>query len=125
MLQQPVSLHHARDCSPHLVLKEHRDPVGCLAWSLDDSILLTGADRMIRLWNTEVIPFIADSSSNTDICGLKTGVCTREIHSHSDLLTALVWLPDDSGFISGSLDREVVQWVRIYYLILILSVGLS
>lgn len=28
-------------------------------------------------------------------------------------MTALAWLPDGSGFISGSLDRKVNQWVSL------------
>lgn len=35
-------------------LKEHPYPVGCLAWSLDDKILLTCSDNIIKLWNTKV-----------------------------------------------------------------------
>lgn len=40
--------------------------------------------------------------------GFKTGVCVLTSHVHSDAVTALAWLPDDSGSISGDLDREVV-----------------
>ncbi|KAF4576667.1 hypothetical protein EYR40_000914 [Pleurotus pulmonarius] len=90
----PVSSHHPREWSPHHILREHQYAVGCLAWSLDDSILLTSAEQTIKLWNT------------------KTGVCFRTIDGHSDVVTALAWLPDDSGFISGSLDRKVIRWDR-------------
>ncbi|KDQ33398.1 hypothetical protein PLEOSDRAFT_1073660 [Pleurotus ostreatus PC15] len=90
----PVSSHHPREWSPHHILREHQYAVGCLAWSLDDSILLTSAEQTIKLWNT------------------KTGICFRTIDGHSDVVTALAWLPDDSGFISGSLDRKVIRWDR-------------
>ncbi|KAG5220488.1 WD repeat-containing protein [Salix suchowensis] len=40
------------------------------------------------------------------------GVCFQTIDGHSDVVTALAWLPDDSGFISGSLDRKVIRWDR-------------
>jgi WD repeat-containing protein 26 len=44
-----------RDYAAKFVLRDHSFPVGCLAWSLDDSILLTGADNEIRMWNTKVL----------------------------------------------------------------------
>lgn len=34
--------------------------------------------------------------------------------SHEETVSALVWLPDDSGFMSASLDRKVVAWVKFY-----------
>ena len=27
---------------------------------------------------------------------------------------ALVWLPDNSGFVSGGMDRKIVIWVRVH-----------
>ncbi|KAJ8507610.1 hypothetical protein ONZ45_g10037 [Pleurotus djamor] len=83
---------HTRDWTTHLVLRDHQYPVGCLAWSLDDNILLTSAEQTIKLWNT------------------RNGVCMRTIEAHQDVVTALAWLPDDSGFVSGGLDRKVLQW---------------
>ncbi|KAI0797559.1 WD40 repeat-like protein [Abortiporus biennis] len=73
-------------------LDDHQDPVGCVAWSLDDTILLTASESTIRMWNT------------------KTGVCIRTIDHHSDVVTALIWLPNNSGFISGGLDRKIILW---------------
>ena len=32
---------------------------------------------------------------------------------HTDVVTALAWLPDGSGFISGGLDRKIILWVRV------------
>ncbi|KAG6909629.1 hypothetical protein DXG01_016411 [Tephrocybe rancida] len=77
---------------PHLTLKDHPYPVGCLAWSKDDSILLTSAENLVKLWNT------------------KTGICTRTLELHKETVTALAWLPDGSGFISGGLDRNIIHW---------------
>ena len=34
------------------------------------------------------------------------------LDQHSDVVTALAWLPDGSGFISGGLDRKIILWVR-------------
>ena len=36
------------------VLDKHEEPVGCIAWSPDDQILLTSAEHVIRVWNVEV-----------------------------------------------------------------------
>ena len=36
------------------VLREHVDAVSSLAWSPDDSILLTAAESLIKLWDTAV-----------------------------------------------------------------------
>ncbi|KAJ7744979.1 WD40-repeat-containing domain protein [Mycena maculata] len=70
----------------------HPYPVISLAWSLDDAILVTGAETHIMMWNT------------------KTGVCIRKIDDHSEPVTALAWLPDDSGFLSAGLDFRIVLW---------------
>lgn len=46
------------------ILREHADPVSCIAWSPDDSILLTAAEAIIKMWNTEVsrLPGILESA---------------------------------------------------------------
>lgn len=36
------------------IFREHADPVSCIAWSPDDSILLSAAETIIKMWNTEV-----------------------------------------------------------------------
>lgn len=47
-------------------------------------------------------------------CLLQTGVCIRVLDSqHQEIVTALSWLPDGSGFISGGLDRKIILWVRV------------
>ncbi|KAH9950266.1 WD40 repeat-like protein [Amylocystis lapponica] len=74
------------------ILRDHPFPVGCVAWSLDDSVLLTAAEHCIKMWNT------------------RTGVCTRVLEVHTDHVTALAWLPDNSGFISGGMDRKIILW---------------
>ncbi|KAH9930616.1 WD40 repeat-like protein [Fomitopsis serialis] len=81
-----------REISQQFILRDHPYPVGCVAWSLDDSILLTSAEDHIKLWNT------------------RTGLCVRSLEAHSDVVTALAWLPDGSGFISGGLDRKIILW---------------
>ena len=82
----------SQDWVAHLILRDHPYSVTCLAWSLDDNILITSADYCIKLWNT------------------KTGVCIRTIEEHTESVTAISWLPDGSGFISGGLDRKIIIW---------------
>lgn len=82
----------SRDCIAEFILRDHPYSVGCLAWSLDDSILSTSADHLILLWDT------------------KTGVLMKTLENHAETVSALVWLPDGSGFMSGSLDRKIVLW---------------
>ncbi|KAG2077940.1 WD40 repeat-like protein [Suillus decipiens] len=82
----------SRDCIVEFILRDHPYPVGCLAWSLDDSILSTSADHLILLWNT------------------KTGALMKTLEIHAETVSALVWLPDGSGFMSGSLDRKIILW---------------
>ncbi|KAF8623533.1 hypothetical protein AX15_006309 [Amanita polypyramis BW_CC] len=82
----------SHDWCMHLRLKDHPYPVGCLAWSIDDSLLLTSAEHYIKIWNA------------------RTGVCLRTLEDHTETVTALAWLPDGSGFISGGLDRKIIQW---------------
>ncbi|KAH7910762.1 WD40 repeat-like protein [Hygrophoropsis aurantiaca] len=82
----------SRECAAEFVLKDHPYSVGCLAWSLDDSILLTSADHLILFWNA------------------KTGNRIRSLESHVETVSALVWLPDGSGFISSSLDHKIISW---------------
>ncbi|KAF9532157.1 WD40 repeat-like protein [Crepidotus variabilis] len=76
----------------YLVLRDHQDPVGCLAWSLDDKVLLTSSEQVIKMWNAS------------------TGACIRTLEDHTETVTALAWLPDGSGFISGGLDRKITIW---------------
>ncbi|KAF8912044.1 WD40 repeat-like protein [Gymnopilus junonius] len=78
--------------APHLTLREHPYPVGCLCWSLDDAILLTSTEQYLKMWNT------------------KTGVLIRTLDEHTETVTAISWLPDGTGFISGGLDRKIIIW---------------
>ena len=43
-----------QDWAAHHILRDHPYPVACLAWSLDDTILLTSAEHFIKVWNTKV-----------------------------------------------------------------------
>ena len=45
-------------------------------------------------------------------CSSQSGGLIRVLDAHLDVVTALSWLPDGSGFISGGLDRKIILWVR-------------
>ena len=99
------------DWAAHLLLRDHPYPVGCLAWSLDDSILLTSAEHFIKMWNTKVNTL----SNRLTVVHLhqilQTGACIRTLDEHTETVTAISWLPDGTGFITGALDRKVIIWV--------------
>ncbi|KAI0053876.1 WD40 repeat-like protein [Auriscalpium vulgare] len=78
--------------SQKLTLRDHEYSVGCLAWSLDDTILLSSSEQCVKMWNTQ------------------TGICIRTIEAHADTVSALAWVPDGSGFISGSQDCKITLW---------------
>ncbi|KNE92510.1 hypothetical protein PSTG_14111 [Puccinia striiformis f. sp. tritici PST-78] len=75
-----------------LVLDKHPDGIACIAWSPDDSVLLTGSDCTINMWNT------------------KTGDCIATMVKHKYDVGALSWLPDGRHFISGGLDSNILFW---------------
>lgn len=75
-----------------LVLDRHPAGIACIAWSPDDSVLLTGADSTITMWNT------------------RTGDCIATMVKHSYDVGALSWLPDGRSFVSGGLDTNVLFW---------------
>ncbi|BGP13752.1 hypothetical protein JCM10213v2_001690 [Rhodosporidiobolus nylandii] len=74
------------------VFREHSEAISCLAWSPDDSILLTAAETIIKMWNTE------------------TGTCIATLSRHEYPIGALAWLPDGQGFVSGGMDNRVFFW---------------
>ncbi|VDB82854.1 unnamed protein product [Peniophora sp. CBMAI 1063] len=76
-----------------LTLKDHPYAVNYVAWSLDDEVLLTSSEQIIKMWNT------------------KTGILIRTLDSpHTETVSALAWVPDGSGFVSGAQDRRIVLW---------------
>ena len=94
----------------HHILSGHPFSVTSLAWSLDDTILLTSADNLIKLWNKEVNALYRRYifAKTLTRCIFKTGVCIRTLDDHAEPVTAISWLPDGSGFISGSLDGKII-----------------
>lgn len=45
---------NTREYSPQHILREHAYHVGCVAWSPNDSILLTASESTIKMWNARV-----------------------------------------------------------------------
>lgn len=103
-----------RKWEAHLILRDHPFPVHSIAWSSDDSMLLTGAEHFIKLWDAKVRPlFRFNTNVHIFFPGIQTGSCIRTMDEHTETVTALSWLPDGSGFISGALDRKIIQWVGL------------
>ncbi|KAF8710474.1 WD40 repeat-like protein, partial [Rhizoctonia solani] len=148
---QPDADPTTRECLAERVLSGHEYAVNALAWSPDDKILLTSAEHVIKMWDVSVCralfvlsflrSFLRDpcrppsSDRRTAYFKLPTwhsslipsylsGASLRDLQndSHSDMITCLVWLPDGSGFVSGSMDCHIVVWVgNFLYLALILQ----
>lgn len=38
-----------------------------------------------------------------------------DLTAHEDTVSALEWLPDGSGFLSGGLDRKIIHWVSVAF----------
>ncbi|KAK9832688.1 hypothetical protein WJX81_000101 [Elliptochloris bilobata] len=73
-------------------LRGHERPITFLAWSPDDSRLLTCAQK-VKLWDTE------------------SGTClhTFDAHQENSNVTACAWLPDGQAFLTGSDDKSMCQ----------------
>jgi len=75
---------------PYRVLSDHQAPLSFVAWSPDDSMLLScGNDNLVKLWDVH------------------NGVCIRTFSRHTESVTACAWLPDGRHFISGGIDKNI------------------
>jgi len=88
----------------------HTDSLSFVAWSPDDSQLLTcGNDRLLKLWQaTALSPRLAKHWCNPmpqvsapHRCQVSTGECVRTFSKHTDNVTACAWLPDGAGLESS------------------------
>eukprot|EP00040_Diaphanoeca_grandis_P012449 m.63069 g.63069 ORF g.63069 m.63069 type:complete len:625 (-) comp23236_c0_seq2:55-1929(-) len=73
----------------------HTAAVSYLAWSRDDTQLLTCGseeDHSIKLWDTH------------------TGLCVRTFKKHKQGVTACAWCIDGTSFVTGSTDNCMYQW---------------
>lgn len=75
------------------ILQGHAKPLSFVAWSPDDSLILTcGNDNKIKLWDT------------------LSGKLRRTYDKHADPVTACAWFPDGRRFVSGGVDKCTFMW---------------
>lgn len=74
-------------------LSGHLAPVNFVAWSPDDSRIISCSEKHdIKLWCTE------------------NGTCLRSLEKHTQSISALAWAPSGTQFVSGGVDKKVVLW---------------
>ncbi|KAI5075350.1 hypothetical protein GOP47_0009924 [Adiantum capillus-veneris] len=73
-------------------LTGHAKPVSFIAWSPDDSLILTcGNEEVIKLWD------------------VASGEC-KHIYDKGSSFTACAWFPDGKRFISSGCDKCIYNW---------------
>ena len=95
MLQ--VTIFDTHTWKPALTLTGHRDFVAFLAWSPDDTRLVTCSnDRTAKVWSS------------------RTGIVMHTIDNHNEPITAAAWTPDGHYIITGSMDNKdsIHQWTE-------------
>lgn len=76
-------------------LRSHLNPVSFVAWSPDDSKLLTcGNGEVLKLWDVE------------------TGTCKHTFGDHGFIVSSCAWFPDSERLVCGSVDPEkgIYMW---------------
>jgi WD40 repeat protein len=91
-----------------LTLQGHTDQVMSLAWSPDSQQLATasGIDALAQPFGSESV--VGDHTIR--IWNVAAGATIRTIQAHRGAIEGLIWTPDGSTIISGSLDRSIVFW---------------
>lgn len=77
------------------MLRSHLTPVSFVAWSPDDTKLLTcGNVEVLKLWDVE------------------TGTCKHTFGDHGFVVSSCAWFPDSKRFVCGSSDPEkgICMW---------------
>ncbi|CAI9107523.1 OLC1v1006896C2 [Oldenlandia corymbosa var. corymbosa] len=77
------------------VLKSHKNPVSFVAWSPDDTMLLTcGNMELLKLWDVE------------------TGICKHTYGNDGFIVSSCAWFPDSKRLVCGSSDPEkgIYMW---------------
>ncbi|MCE2055782.1 hypothetical protein HAX54_043383 [Datura stramonium] len=77
------------------VLRNHQKPVSFVAWSPDDTMLLTcGNIEVLNLWDVE------------------TGTCKHTYGNDGFIVSSCAWFPDSKRFVCGSSDPEkgIYMW---------------
>jgi WD repeat-containing protein 26 len=74
-------------------LDHHKKAISFLAWSPDDSMILTASnDHNLKLWDVE------------------SGEMRQTYARHTDPVTSCAWLPAGDKFVSGSLEKNIYLW---------------
>lgn len=76
-------------------LRSHQNPVSFVAWSPDDTMLLTcGNAEVVKLWDVE------------------TGTCKHTFGDHGFTVSSCAWFPDSKNLVCGSSDPEkgICMW---------------
>ncbi|XP_047337162.1 WD repeat-containing protein WDS homolog [Impatiens glandulifera] len=76
-------------------LRSHQKPVSFVAWSPNDSMLLTcGNMEVLKLWDVE------------------TGTCKHTFGNHEFTVSSCAWFPDSKRLVCGSSDEEkgIYMW---------------
>lgn len=74
-------------------LTDHEESVSFLAWSPDDSMLLScGRDKKTKLWDT------------------KSGALLKSVSRHLEEVTSCAWLPSGNKFLTSSPDKNLFLW---------------
>ena len=89
-------------------LREHNASVVQVAWSPDDTRLITcSQDNKARVWDASVwlscalvLPRILLTFSR------QTGMCLLQIDHHNQPVSTACWAPDGETFVTGSLDKQ-------------------
>ncbi|XVF72123.1 hypothetical protein PTKIN_Ptkin12aG0095200 [Pterospermum kingtungense] len=77
------------------MLRSHQNPVSFVAWSPDDTKLLTcGNSEVLKLWDVE------------------TGTCKHTFGDHDFTVSSCAWFPDSKRIVCGSSDPEkgICMW---------------
>lgn len=76
-------------------LRSHQNPVSFVAWSPDDTKLLTcGNGEVLKLWDVE------------------TGTCKHTFGDHGFIVSSCAWFPDSKRLVCGSSDpkKGIYMW---------------
>ncbi|KAK4492451.1 hypothetical protein RD792_003261 [Penstemon davidsonii] len=77
------------------VLNGHKSPISYVAWSPDDTMLLTcGNMEVVKLWDVE------------------TGICKHTFGGNSFMVSSCAWFPDSKSIFCGSSDpkKGIYEW---------------
>lgn len=93
-----------RDKQFHLVIeveRHHHGGIRTIDWSHDDQKILTGGtDGCIKIFDVNLMQPVLQRK-----CSRALGVPEVDVG-----VTAVCWLPDDSGFFTGGHDRQLIRW---------------